>query len=95
MPNKKAYLYIMTNPNNKVLYIGVTTSLSQRNIEHKTKQHPNSFTAKYNLNKLVYYESYDSIIQAIAREKQLKAGSRNKKIELIESTNPNWNDLMP
>jgi len=68
--------------------------LSRRTYEHKTEQSPhNSFTKKYNINKLVYYEIYNDITIAIAREKQIKAGSRKKKIELIKSINPSWKDL--
>lgn len=87
------WVYILTNQNNKVLYIGVTSDLSKRILQHREKIHPDSFTAKYNLNKLVYYETLDSIVEAIEREKQLKGGSRAKKIALIESTNPEWRDL--
>ena len=84
----------MTNKNNTTLYTGVTNSLSRRGYEHKTKQSfHNSFTKKYNINKLVNYEIFDDINNAIAREKQIKAGSRKKKIELINSTNPEWKDL--
>ena len=84
----------MTNKNNAVLYTGVTNSLSRRGYEHKTKQSfHNSFTKKYNINKLIYYEIYNDITVAIAREKQIKAGSRKKKIELINKINPEWKDL--
>ena len=84
----------MTNKNNTVLYTGVTNSLSRRGYEHKTKQSfYNSFTKKYNINKLVYYEIYNDITIAITREKQIKAGSRKKKIELINKINPEWKDL--
>ncbi len=88
------YVYIMTNKTNNVLYTGVTNSLSRRGYEHKTKQSLyDSFTKKYNINKLVYYEIYNDISTAIAREKQIKAGSRKKKVELIKSINPTWKDL--
>ena len=87
------YVYIMTNKLNSVLYIGVTNDLTRRVYEHKSKVEPNSFTAKYNVDKLVYFESTNSIESAIAREKQLKGGSRKKKIDLINSANPDWNDL--
>ena len=76
-----------------VLYAGVTSKLLERNQQHKEKQDRKSFTAKYNVDKLVYYEEYDDIKIAIAREKQIKAGSRKKKIELVESVNPEWKDL--
>ena len=83
----------MTNKNNTTLYTGVTSNLSVRVWEHKHKTHPKSFTAKYNLNKLVYYETFHSIEEAIAREKQIKAGSRKKKEKLIDALNPHWLDL--
>jgi putative endonuclease len=87
------YVYIMTSRNNSVLYTGVTGDLKSRCIEHRNKNYSSSFTAQYNVNKLVHYESFVSINDAIAREKQIKAGSRKKKIELIEKLNPQWNDL--
>ena len=87
------YVYIMTNYNNTVLYTGVTSELENRCIQHRTKNYPDSFTSKYNINKLVYYESFGNISDAITREKQIKAGSRKKKIDLIEKDNPKWNDL--
>ena len=90
---KPGFVYIITNFTNTTLYIGVTSHLPNRIIEHKEKRYQNSFSARYNLNKLVYYEQFQMIGDAIGREKQLKAGSRKKKLELIESLNPNWNDL--
>jgi putative endonuclease len=89
----KAWVYIMTNKNNTVLYTGVTSDLSGRVQQHKNKVHPQSFTARYNVCKLVYYEPFDSIVTAIAREKQIKAGPRAKKIGLINKFNPEWVDL--
>ncbi|MEP7265826.1 MAG: GIY-YIG nuclease family protein [Bacteroidota bacterium] len=86
-------VYITSNEYNTTLYIGVTSNLEARIYEHKKKIYPNSFTAKYNCNKLVYFESFISIEEAIAREKQLKGGSRMAKIKLIERTNPSWKDL--
>lgn len=86
-------IYIITNKNNEVLYIGVTSDLKDRVYQHKIKHFKTSFSAKYNLNKLVYYEYYSSIEEAIAREKQLKAGSRQKKLDLINAFNPEWKDL--
>ena len=86
-------VYIATNKNNTTLYTGVTNNLIRRMEEHKFKTHPKSFTARYNIDKLVWYENYTDIGEAIAREKQLKAGSRKKKIELIEKLNPEWKDL--
>jgi putative endonuclease len=85
--------YIATNKNNTVLYTGVTNNLVRRMEEHKFKQNPKSFPARYNIEKLVWYENYSDIGEAIAREKQLKAGSRKKKIQLIETMNPEWKDL--
>ena len=92
MTTKYYYTYIITNWNNKVLYIGVTNNLQRRILEHKNKLN-DGFSSRYNLNKLVYYEYGESIGGAIALEKILKAGSRRKKIERIESMNPNWEDL--
>lgn len=86
------YVYILTNFWNNVLYTGVTNDLERRVYEHKTKVNT-GFTSKYNVNKLVYFEEFDDIEEAIKREKQLKAGSRQKKIDLIESVNLEWIDL--
>ncbi|MBT8764140.1 GIY-YIG nuclease family protein [Desulfohalobiaceae bacterium Ax17] len=77
----------MTNKNNTVLYTGICNDLQRRVCEHKNKVKPNSFTARYSINKLVYYEFYEDINLAIAREKQIKSGSRAKKIALIEKEN--------
>jgi len=86
------YVYILTNKSNRVLYVGVTSDLQNRVLEHKLKIHK-GFTARYGCNKLVYYEEYQWIQDAIAREKQLKAGSRQKKVDLIVAENPSWVDL--
>ena len=86
-------VYILTNKTNKVLYTGVTSNLKGRVYEHKEKRYPNSFSARYNTNKLVYYKGFSLIEDAIAEEKRIKAGSRKKKIQLIEALNPNWNEL--
>jgi len=75
------------------LYTGVTNDLVRRVFEHKDRQNPNSFTAKYKLEKLVYFESCQDSCVAIGREKQIKAGSRAKKIQLVVSNNPEWKDL--
>ena len=83
---------MMTNKNNSVIYTGVTDDLSRRVYQHKDKL-IKGFTSKYNVIKLVYYEEYEYIYNAIAREKQIKGGSRQKKIELIESINKEWEDL--
>lgn len=85
------YVYIMTNKS-KTLYTGVTNNLTRRAYEHKNKLIP-GFTSKYNITKPVYYEIFSEITQAIAREKQIKGWLRNKKIDLIESVNPDWKDL--
>ena len=82
----------MTNYNKTTLYIGVTNNLVRRVYEHKHKL-VDGFTKRYNLTILVYYEVFDNIENAIIREKQLKAGSRQKKIDLINSLNPSWNYL--
>jgi putative endonuclease len=87
------YVYIMTNKANKVLYTGVTNDLARRVTQHRDGGATRSFTARYKVHKLVHIEEFGNILDAIAREKQIKAGSRAKKIELIKSTNPNWKDL--
>lgn len=85
------YVYIMTN-HSKTLYTGVTNDLKRRVYEHKSKLIP-GFTSKYNINKLVYFEETPDINSAITREKQIKGWLRRKKIDLIESVNPEWKDL--
>ena len=90
---KKGYVYILFNKRNGTLYTGVTSFLKRRVYEHKTKLHPDSFTAKYSVDKLGYYEEFVLIKEAIEREKQIKGGSRATKIALIESMNPYWEDL--
>ncbi|MCB9989437.1 MAG: GIY-YIG nuclease family protein [Rhodospirillales bacterium] len=89
---KQPAIYIVTNKKHGVLYTGVTSNLSKRIYEHKNKI-TGGFTAKYNCNKLVYYELFNDMEHAISREKQIKSGSRKKKIELIEKLNPEWRDL--
>jgi putative endonuclease len=86
-------VYIMTNPRNTVLYTGVTSDLRWRVAQHKAKTDPHGFAARYNATTLVFFEMTPNIVAAIAREKQIKAGSRRKKIELISRTNPEWRDL--
>lgn len=90
---KPGFIYIITNHTNTTLYVGVTSDIHQRIKEHKDKRYVNSFSSRYNLNKLVYFEPFQMIEDAIAREKQLKAGSRIKKVNLIEAINPEWKDL--
>ena len=91
--DKKGYVYILFSSRNGTVYTGVTSFLKRRVYEHKMKLHPNSFTAKYNVDKLGYFEEYVSIKEAIEREKQIKGGSRATKLALIEGMNPNWVDL--
>ena len=86
------YIYAMTNSTNKVLYIGVTNNLKRRIYEHKNEI-VEGFTKKYNTHKLVYYEVYADAYTAISREKQLKKWRREKKNQLINKKNPEWNDL--
>lgn len=90
--DKGYYIYILTNKYNKVLYTGVTNDLVRRVYEHKEKLAP-GFTKMYNVSKLVYYEVYNDVTQAIKREKQIKGITRERKIELINSMNKAWKDL--
>jgi putative endonuclease len=89
---KNGYVYIMSNRKNGTLYVGVTNNLIKRVYEHKNS-FVDSFTKKYGLNLLVYFEVFEQISHAIEREKQLKKGNRKRKIQLIESMNPQWSDL--
>ncbi|ERJ58244.1 hypothetical protein M472_05655 [Sphingobacterium paucimobilis HER1398] len=86
-------IYMLTNVNRTVLYIGVTSDLYTRLVEHREKRYANSFTSKYNSCLCVYYESFPTIEEAIDREKQLKKWNRSKKENLINKLNPQWNDL--
>jgi len=92
MEEKQFCVYIMTNFQRSVLYTGVTSNLAKRVFQHKMKD-GDGFTSRYGVTKLVYAEACDSAEAAIAREKQIKGGSRKKKIELIEKENPDWKDL--
>jgi len=92
MKDHNYFVYILSNWNNKVIYVGLTNNLSRRLYEHKNKL-IDGFTKKYNLNKLVYYEITPNINSAIQREKEIKKWRREKKNNLIESLNPNWSDL--
>lgn len=92
MIEKTGYIYILTNPGNRVLYTGVTSDLIKRIHEHKNKLVA-GFTKKYNVCKLIYYEVSDDMVSAITREKQVKGWKRSRKIQLIEELNPYWNDL--
>lgn len=87
-----AYVYIMASTFH-VLYIGITTRLEIRVTQHRESKYPNSFTARYKIDKLVYFERFERVTSAIAREKQLKRWSRIKKIRLIVAKNPTWQDL--
>ena len=86
------YVYILNNSNHTVLYIGLTNELERRCHEHKEKK-IKGFTKKYNVDKLIYFEEFEFIDLAIAREKQMKGYSRVKKIALIDKFNPEWNEL--
>ncbi len=86
------YVYILTNIGNTVLYTGLTNDIERRTYEHKEKL-VKGFTKKYNLNKLVYFEIYEEIHMAIAREKQIKGGSRQDKINLVNRKNKEWRDI--
>ena len=92
MWNYNYFVYILTNKNNTVLYTGMTNDLRTRIYQHKEKIYK-AFTERYNVDKLVYFERFSHADEAVAREKQLKAGNRKRKIELIEVMNPEWNDL--
>jgi putative endonuclease len=92
MNHHQYFVYIVTNASDNVLYVGITNDLETRIREHKSKMH-NGFTSKYECNKLVYFEEYNQVQDAITREKQLKADNRAKKIVLITTDNPNWKDL--
>jgi putative endonuclease len=86
-------IYILTNKLNTTLYIGVTSNLQRRLYEHQNNLIPNSFVSKYNLKKIIYYEGFHSIEEAIGRETQLKGWTRKKKEDLIATINPKWIDL--
>ncbi|MDR1460169.1 MAG: GIY-YIG nuclease family protein [Campylobacteraceae bacterium] len=90
--NKQGYVYILFNKKNGTLYTGVTSDLIRRVCEHKEKS-GDGFTKKYGVDKLGYYEVFESMTDAISREKQIKGGSRKKKLGLIEKDNPMWKDL--
>jgi putative endonuclease len=92
MDEKQYFVYIMTNKYHSVLYTGVTDDLQRRVIEHKSGK-GSVFTSHYRVNRLVYFEAGNDIRNAISREKQIKAGSRKKKLELINNVNPDWEDL--
>jgi len=93
MREYKFYLYITTNKIHTCFYTGISNNLLNRYFQHKSKLNPDSFTAKYNVTKLVYYEEYQYIHDAITREKQIKKWRQEKKINLIKTTNPQFKDL--
>ena len=88
------YVYIITNKPTGVLYIGVTKDLKRRIRQHKNKVHLTTFSARYNLNTLVYFENHETKESALFREKRMKKWNRDWKVELIEKENPNWEDLV-
>jgi|SRR4030043_22903 len=90
--NEKYYVYLLTNWNNKVIYVGITNELTRRIYKHKNKM-IKGFTEKYNVKKLVYFEETQDINTAIEREKEIKKWRREKKNRLVNSMNPNWDDL--
>jgi putative endonuclease len=90
--DKQYWVYILTNERHTVLYTGVTSDLKGRVYQHREKLIP-GFTSRYNVSKLVYYEWGQDALGVVAREKQIKAGSRQKKIDLVNSMNPEWQDL--
>ncbi|MCC7526598.1 MAG: GIY-YIG nuclease family protein [Chitinophagaceae bacterium] len=90
---KGGFVYIITNKHHTVLYTGVTSNLQVRTRQHREKFYPKSFSARYNIDKLVYYCFFHGIEEAIEEEKRIKAGSRAAKIRMIENMNPEWKDL--
>lgn len=94
MRERLYYVYILTNAANTVLYTGVTNNLERRLYEHRNGL-TSGFTSKYRCHKLVWFDTTESVEAAIAREKQIKGGSRARKVALIEATNPQWADLAP
>jgi putative endonuclease len=97
MPNERheitAWVYIITNAHHTTLYVGMTSNLNKRIYQHTTKHYPDSFSARYNVSKLVYFEGHETIVKARQRELFMKGKSRKWKEELINSINPEWNDL--
>jgi len=94
MEERHYFVYITTNLRHTVLYTGIANNIFERVFQHRNKFHPNSFTAKYNVEKVVWYETYRDVRAAIGREKQIKGGSRTKKIALINEMNPGWKDMI-
>lgn len=92
--DKTYFVYILTNKTNHVLYTGVTNNLDRRLAKHRSTEN-HGFTSRYNIYKLVYFEEFGDVNDAILREKQIKAGSRQKKIDLVNQKNPEWKELLP
>ena len=93
MDEKRFFVYILANQTNTTIYTGVTSDLPKRIYEHKHHLDPNSFTTKYNVTKLVYYEPVDSALSAIEREKQIKGWNRKRKNKLVSGMKPEWREL--
>ena len=93
MDTKTYYVYIEANKRNRVFYVGITNNIIRRDKEHENQVHEFGYTARYNVNKLVYYEKYHDVNKAIAREKSLKGINRQKKRDLIRAVNPKYDDL--
>lgn len=91
---KTYYVYIMAS-RSRVIYTGISSDLEDRVAKHRALVHPKSFTAQYKVTKLVYFEEYSEVLDAIGREKQIKGWRRSKKVRLIERFNPDWSDLAP
>ena len=89
----RGFVYIITTKRNTALYTGVTSNLKERILKYINRTYPDSFSKRYNITKLVYYECFGTMNDAIKREKQIKAGSRKRKVEMINGTNPDWVDL--
>ena len=87
------FTYMLTNKNKTVLYVGMTNDIARRIMEHKNRENPKSFTARYNVDRLVWIDVFYTAWEAIAREKQIKGGSRAAKEKIINQYNPNWEDL--
>jgi len=92
---RKGYVYLMASKKNGTIYLGITSDLPRRVFEHKTNHDPKSFTAQHLVYKLVWFEDYDLIVDAIQREKSMKKYHRQWKINLIEELNPDWKDIDP
>ena len=93
MDTKTYYVYIEANKRNRVFYVGITNNIIRRDKEHENKVHEFGYTARYNVNKLVYYEKYHDVNKAIAREKSLKGINKQKKRDLIRAVNPKYDEL--